>query len=143
MIRNITLAMLLCTQLGACASNMSVSEASSKYVELGMSSLEVSEIMGKPAAISFGVDRKKSWAYHDLRSDIRFARGQNRLSSMLSTGNFIYATEAQMRLPKPPKFVVNFDDENSVESYAYLVKPPRAASAPTATVASVVGMGIL
>lgn len=143
MIRNISLAMLLCTQLGACASNMSVSETSGKYVELGMSSLEVSEIMGKPAAISFGVDRKKSWAYHDLRSDIRFSRGQNRLSSMLSTGNFIYATEAQMRLPKPPKFVVNFDDENRVESYAYLVKPPRTANAPTATVASVVGMGIL
>ena len=59
MVRNITLAMLLCTQLGACASNMNVPEAASKYVELGMSSLEVSEIMGKPAAISFGVERKK------------------------------------------------------------------------------------
>ena len=128
MIRNITLAMLLCTQLGACASNMSVSEASSKYVELGMSSLKVSEIMGKPVAISFDVDRKKSWAYHDLKSDIRLARGQNRLSSMLATGHFAYATDEQMRMSRPPKFVVYFDDENRVERYAYLVKAARATS---------------
>lgn len=142
MIRKITLAILVCTQLGACASNMSVAEVVNKYIKIGMSSKEVSEIMGKPIAISFGINQKKSWAYHDLRSDIRYARGQNRLSSMLSTGNFIYATEAQMRLPKPPKFVVSFDNENRVKSYAYLVNPPRAANAPTAIVAMTASAGI-
>ena len=136
MIRKITLAILVCAQLGACAANMSKPETFNKYVKLRMSSEEVSEIMGKPIAISFGVNQKKSWAYHDLKSDIRYARGQNRLSSMLATGNFVYATEAQMRMPKPPKFVVNFDDENRVESYAYLVTPTRTTDISVASVPS-------
>ncbi len=143
MIRKITLAILVCTQLGACASNMSVPETFNKYVKIGMSSKEVSEIMGKPIAISFGVNQKqKSWAYHDLKSDIRYARGQNRLSSMLATGNFAYATEVQMRMPKPPKFVVNFDDENRVVSYAYLVKPTRDTDVSVASVPSIANIGI-
>ena len=142
MIRKITLAILVCTQLGACASNMSVPETFNKYVKIGMSSKEVSEIMGKPIAISFGVNQKKSWAYHDLKSDIRYARGQNRLSSMLATGNFAYATEVQMRMSKPPKFVVNFDDENQVESYAYLVTPTRDTNVSVASVPSIANAGI-
>ena len=48
MIKKITLAILVCTQLGACASNMSVPETFNKYVKIGMSSKEVSEIMGSP-----------------------------------------------------------------------------------------------
>jgi len=142
MIRKITLAILVCTQLGACASNMSVPETFNKYVKIGMSSKEVSEIMGKPIAISFGVNQKKSWAYHDLKSDIRYARGQNRLSSMLATGNFAYATEVQMRMSKPPKFVVDFDDENRVESYAYLVTPTRDTNVSVASVPSIANAGI-
>jgi hypothetical protein len=121
---------------------MSVPETFNKYVKIGMSSKEVSEIMGKPIAISFGVNQKKSWAYHDLKSDIRYARGQNRLSSMLATGNFAYATEVQMRMAKPPKFVVNFDDENRVEGYAYLVTPTRNNNVSVASVPRIANAGI-
>ena len=128
MSRKITFAILICTQLSACTGAPRLPESLQKYVAVGMSSDEVNEIMGSPMAVITDANHNKSWAYHDLKSDIRLARGQNRLSSMLATGHFAYATDEQMRMSRPPKFVVYFDDENRVERYAYLVKAARATS---------------
>jgi outer membrane protein assembly factor BamE (lipoprotein component of BamABCDE complex) len=142
MIRKITLAILVCTQLGACANNSHLASQPNRFVSIGMSSDEVAEIMGSPMAVNTDASDMKSWAYHELKADIRYARGPNCLSSILTTGHFAYATEAQSNMPRPPKFVVNFDNENRVESYAYLVKATRAATAPAAIVASAVNTGI-
>ena len=141
MIRNITIAILVCTQLGACASNSHVESQPNRFVSVGMSSDEVAEIMGSPMAVSTDANHVEAWAYHDLKSDIRYARGPNRPSSLLATGHFAYATDEQLNMPVPPKFVVYFDDENRVERYAYLVKATRAANVTTASVASTANAG--
>lgn len=142
MIRNISLAILLCTQLGACASNAHLASQPNRFVSVGMSSDEVTRIMGSPMAVTTDANDRESWAYHDLKADIRYARGQNRLSSMLTTNHFAYATGEQLNMPKPPKFVVNFDHENRVESCVYLVKATRAANVSTASLLSTVNAGI-
>ena len=137
----ITLAILLCTQLGACANNSQLASQPDRYVSIGMSSAEVTEIMGSPMTVTTDLNHQEAWAYHDLKADIRYARGQNRVSSMLTTGHFAYATDEQLNAAKPPKFVVIFDDENRVERYAYLVKATRAANVITASVASTANAG--
>lgn len=142
MIRTITLAVLLCTQLGACASNSHLASQPDRFVSIGMTGVEVAEIMGSPMAVSTDANDRESWAYHDLKADIRYARGQNRLSSMLATGHFAYATDEQLNMPKPAKFVVNFDDQNRVESCVYLVKATRATHVSTASLVGAVNAGI-
>ncbi len=142
MIRNFTIPILVCTQLGACASNSHVESQPNRFVSVGMSSDEVAEIMGSPMAVSTDANHVEAWAYHDLKSDIRYARGPNRPSSLLATGHFAYATDEQLNMPKPAKFVVNFDDQNRVESCFYLVKATRAANVSTASLVGAVNAGI-
>ena len=96
-----------------------------KEIRIGMSAAEVAEVLGSPNIVTTDEQRRESWIYDKISTDVAYSRSQGAIVGLIFGGSGgglgagSTSAGASSTTQRTLTVVIKFDDYNQVRDFSY------------------------